>query len=198
VRRAAAAIRPATADPPQIGSFSRRPCGLFRFNRIGVTLHRPNSAKSSTSAQRFSFGPEPRGHMEPLELHYAGRRVLKKLPRALFSKLLGSTVFIRPRVAGTHGTPRSCPAPGDRCWSPRDTCRPRSYPEPGGENRSCGDMRCPRSCPAWPQSRPEPGGGNRSRSDMWRPRSCPASGGGCCPRSCPEPVYRWLFLVISS
>jgi hypothetical protein len=41
-------------------------------------------------------------------------------------------------------------------------------------------------------------GGNRSRSDTRRPRSCPASGGGCCPRSCPEPVYYWLFLVISS
>jgi hypothetical protein len=48
-------------------------------------------------------------------------------------------------------------------------------------------------------SAPElPGGGNRSRGDTRRPQSCPAPGGGCCPRSCPEPVYCWLFLVFSS
>jgi hypothetical protein len=55
-----------------------------------------------------------------------------------------------------------------RCWSPGDTWRPRSCPEPGGGYHS---------------------------TDMWRLQSCPASGGGsrsrgdtCRPRSYPEPT----------
>jgi hypothetical protein len=33
--------------------------------------------------------------------------VLKKSPGALFSELLDSTIFIRPRASGTHGAPRA-------------------------------------------------------------------------------------------
>jgi hypothetical protein len=65
-------------DRDRFGSCrSPPPCTLFRFDRIGVALHRPGSAKSSASARRFSFGLEPRGHAEPPELPYAERRVLK-------------------------------------------------------------------------------------------------------------------------
>jgi hypothetical protein len=45
--------------------------------------------------------------VEPPELPYAERWVLKKLysSGALFSELLGSTVFIRPGAVGTRGAP---------------------------------------------------------------------------------------------
>jgi hypothetical protein len=41
--------------------------------------------------------------VEPPELPWVERRVLKKLSGALFSMLLDSTAFIWPRVAVTHG-----------------------------------------------------------------------------------------------
>jgi hypothetical protein len=53
------------------------PCALFRFDRFGVALHRPDSAKPSASAQRFSSGPEPQGHAVPLKLSCTGRWVLE-------------------------------------------------------------------------------------------------------------------------
>jgi hypothetical protein len=147
-------------DRDQFGSCRLPPpCALFRFDRIGVALHRSSSAKSSASARWFLFGPEPRGHAEPLEMPYAGRRVLKKIVRS----------------RGDTRRPQSYPVSGDGCWSPADTCRPRSCPELGGGNRSCGDTWCPRNCHAWPRSCPEPGGGNRSCGDTWCPRSCPVS-----------------------
>jgi hypothetical protein len=64
----------------------RRPmCSVpLRSDRYCLTPARPGSAKSSSSAQRSSFGPKPRERAEPSELPYAGRRVLKKLFGTLF------------------------------------------------------------------------------------------------------------------
>jgi hypothetical protein len=144
----------------------------------------------------------------------------KKSSGALFSELFGSTVFIQPEAAGTRGAPGAvlrreagAGAHGTRA-GPRAALSQevgtraavtRSAPraalrglEAGGGNRSCGDTRRPQSCPARPRSCPEPGGGNRSRGDTRAPPELPCAGSGCCPRSCPEPIYYWLFLVISS
>jgi hypothetical protein len=92
-------------DRDQFVAVGHRPCALFCFDRIGVGLHQPGSAMSSASARRFSSGPESWGHVEPPELPCAAARVLKKnyLSGALFSELLGSTVFIRPGAARTRG-----------------------------------------------------------------------------------------------
>jgi hypothetical protein len=131
-------------------------------------------------------------------------------PHALCSALIGSVLlytgpnrlsllhrldgFHSARSRGDMRSPQSYHASGGGCWRPWDTCRHQNCPKPGGGNRSRGDTQNLRSCPTRPQSYHEPGGGNRSRGDTWRPRSCPTSGGGCCP----EPVYYWLFQVISS
>jgi hypothetical protein len=115
-RHAAAALRSATADPQQIGSGSIRqlstaaPCALFRFDRIG-------SAKSSTSAQRFSFGPEPRGHTEPLELPCAERRGIKKSSRALFLSYSARRFSSGPELRG-HAVPPELSCAGRRVLKP--------------------------------------------------------------------------------
>jgi hypothetical protein len=123
-------------------AIDRCPCALFCFDRIGVALHRSDSAKSSTSARRSSFAPEPRGHAEPSELPCVGRRVLKKSSGALFLSYSGD------------GCSRSCPALGGGCWSPRDTCRPRSCPEPVTHDAPGADLRrvvgaAPGAVPSW-------------------------------------------------
>jgi hypothetical protein len=43
--------------------------------------------------------------------------------------------------AGDTRRPRSCPALGGGCWSPWDTCRPRSWPEPVTHGAPGADLR---------------------------------------------------------
>jgi hypothetical protein len=170
---------------------------MFRFDRIGVGLHRPGSAKSSASAQRFSSG------LEPPELPCAVRRVLKKTIRQDLCFL--SCSARRFSSGGDMRRPRSCPASGGGCWSPGDTCQPRSCSESGGGNQSHGDTRCPQSCPAWPRSCHKLGGGNQSRGDTWHPWSCPAPGHAAPPELpcagrrvlAPELPQAGLLLVVS-
>jgi hypothetical protein len=89
-------------DRDRFGSCRPSPTALCSAS-IGSVLVYTGPAKSSTSARLFSSDPEPRGHAEPPELPCAGRRVLQKNSLgALFSELLGSTVFIRPRAQGTR------------------------------------------------------------------------------------------------
>jgi hypothetical protein len=180
-------------------------------DRIGVGLHRPGSAKSFASARRFLSGPEPRGHAEPPEMPCAARRVLKKNYSSgpLFSELLGSTVFIRPGAAGTRGTPRAAlhQEAGAGAQGARADPRAALSREVGTE--AAGTRGAPGAAlrgPGAALSREVGTGAARThgaprvalRRDTRRPRSCPTPRGECCPRSCPEPVYCWLFLVISS
>jgi hypothetical protein len=126
---------------------------MFRFDRIGVGLHRPGSAKSSASARRFSSGPESRGHVEPPELPCAGRRVLKNSIRQELCFLSCSTRWFSsgPEPRG-HVAPPELPYVRRRVLEPRGHVLTQSCPEPGGGNWSRRDTRSPRSCH-------EPGGG---------------------------------------
>jgi hypothetical protein len=174
---------------------------MFRFDRIGVGLHRPGSAKSSASAQRFSSG------LEPPELPCAVRRVLKKTIRQDLCFL--SCSARRFSSGGDMRRPRSCPAPGGGCWSPGDTCQPGAALSREVGTRATGTRGAPRAALRGPGvaiswevgTRAAGTRGTRGAAlhrDTRRPRSCPAPGGGCWLQSCPKPVYCWLFLVISS
>jgi hypothetical protein len=163
------------------------------------------------SARRFSSGPE---------LPCAGRRVLEPTrhvpapdPGAALSQGVGTGAAVTRNTPGaalswevgtgaavTHDAPGAAlRGPGAALSQEVGTGAAVTHGAPRGA------LHGPGATLNWEVGtratlRREAGapGGNRSRSDTRRPRSCPASGGGCCPRSCPEPVYYWLFLVISS
>jgi hypothetical protein len=111
---------------------------------------------------------------------------------ALFSELLGSTVFIRPGAAGT----RDALGAALRWEAGARAQRIRAGPGAALSREVGTGAAVTRSGPG--AALRGPGDGNRSRGDTQHPRSCPASGGGCCPQSCPELVYCCLFLVIST
>jgi hypothetical protein len=82
-----------------------------------------------------------------------------------------------------HVTPPELPCAGRGIrWSPGNTWRPRSCPEPGGGSQSRGDTWRPRSCHV-------PRGGCWSPSNTRRLRSCHVPGGGyhtTAPLPCPS------------
>jgi hypothetical protein len=105
-------------DQDRFGSCRPSPLVLCSAS-IGSVLPYTGPARLSLLHQLddFSFGPESRGHANPLELPCAGRRVLKKIIRSSVFELLGPTFFLRPEAvlrreagAGAHGT-RADPGP---------------------------------------------------------------------------------------
>jgi hypothetical protein len=117
------------------------------------------------------------------------RRVLKKLSGALFPGLLDSMIFIRPGAtlrreagAGAHGT-RASP----RAALSREVGTGAAVTRGAPGAILCG--------PGAALSREVE---TRAAVTRGAPGAALRREAGAAPEACPEPVYCWLFLVISS